>query len=286
MRELSEKEILDHVEEIAENGYSIIENAIEQGYIKEILQELERLEEVRPGGDIPPAPFTGFHTRRWFDLLNDEDVWQRVATHPSVLSVLDNVLGDGFLLSTMGTAIIGPGEESQMLHTDDGVYSFPRPHPELVCNTMWALSDFTFESGATLVVPKSNNWEHDPVPGENHETVSLEMPSGSIAFVAGSTVHGAGANITDDVRWALTINYCNGSMRQQENLMLGVKPERMMTFPKELQDILGFKVSKGAGHIFASDPRQELLGRYGEGSKEDPYLLERNELHSRPKLKN
>ena len=44
MRELSEKEILDHVGEVAENGYSIIENAIEQDYIKEILQELERLE--------------------------------------------------------------------------------------------------------------------------------------------------------------------------------------------------------------------------------------------------
>ena len=286
MRELSEKEILDHLEEIAENGYSIIENAIDQEYIKEIFQELERLESVRPGGDIPPAPFTGFHTRRWFDLLNDEDVWQRVATHPSVLSVLDGVLGDGFLLSTIGTAIIGPGEESQALHMDDLVYSFPRPHPELVCNTMWALSDFTFESGATLVVPKSNKWDHDPDLSKNHETISLEMPAGSIAFVAGSTVHGAGANTTDDVRWALTVNYCNGSMRQQENLMLGVKPERMMTFPKELQDILGFKVSKGAGHIFASDPRQELLGRYGEGSKEDPYLLERNGLHSRPKLKN
>ena len=50
MRELSEKEILDHVE--SENGYSIIENAIEQDYIKEILQELERLEAVRPGGEL------------------------------------------------------------------------------------------------------------------------------------------------------------------------------------------------------------------------------------------
>ena len=78
MRELSEKEILDHVGEVAENGYSIIENAIEQDYIKEILQELERLEAVRPGGDIPPAPFTGFHTRRWFDLLNDGVVCERV----------------------------------------------------------------------------------------------------------------------------------------------------------------------------------------------------------------
>ena len=56
MRELSEKEILDHVGEVAENGYSIIENAIEQDYIKEILQELERLEAVRPGGEFLPRP--------------------------------------------------------------------------------------------------------------------------------------------------------------------------------------------------------------------------------------
>ena len=68
--------------------------------------------------------------------------------------------------------------------------------------------------------------------------------------------------------------------------MLGVKPERMMTFPKELQDILGFKVSKGAGHIFASDPREELFNRYGKGTKEDIYLLDRNELHSKAKEKN
>ena len=48
MRELSEKEILDHVAQVAENGYSIMENAIQQDYIKEIFQELERLEEARP----------------------------------------------------------------------------------------------------------------------------------------------------------------------------------------------------------------------------------------------
>jgi hypothetical protein len=45
VRELSEIEILDHVGEIAENGYSIIENAIDQEYIKEIFHELERLRE-------------------------------------------------------------------------------------------------------------------------------------------------------------------------------------------------------------------------------------------------
>ena len=281
MRQPSEKEILNHASEIAEQGYSIMEGVIDDEFRIRVLNELERLESVRPGGDIPPGPFTGFVTRRWFDLLNDADIWQQVAIHPGVMSVLPHVLGDDFLLSTMGSAVIGPGEESQMLHVDDGVYQFPRPHPNLVCNTMWALSDFTHENGATLVVPESNNWDHDPVMGEDYKTISLEMPAGSIAFVVGTCYHGAGANTTDEIRWALTINYCNGSMRQQENLMLGVRPERMMTFPEELQNILGFKLCKGAGHIFASDPRQELSNRYGTGSKVDDYLEERNNLHKK-----
>lgn len=281
MRRLSKKEILNHTSEIAEQGYSIMEGVIDNEYRIQILNELERLETVRPGGDIPPGPFTGFVTRRWFDLLNDGDIWQQVAIHPGVMSVLPHVLGDDFLLSTMGSAVIGPGEDSQMLHVDDGVYQFPRPHPNLVCNTMWALSDFTHENGATLVVPESNNWDHDPVLGEDYKTISLEMPAGSIAFVVGTCYHGAGANTTDKIRWALTINYCNGSMRQQENLMLGINPERMMTFPEELQNILGFKLCKGAGHIFASDPRLELINRYGEGSVDDEYLEQRNKLHSK-----
>jgi len=281
VRKLSEKEILNHASKIAEQGYSIVEEAIDDKFKIEILDELERLESVRPGGDIPPGPFTGFVTRRWFDLLNDGDVWQQVAIHSGVLGVLTHVLGEDFLLSTMGSAVIGPGEERQMLHVDDGVYQFPRPHPNLVCNTMWALSDFTFENGATHVVPESNKWDHEPVMGENYETISLEMPAGSIAFVSGTSYHGAGANTTEDTRWALTINYCNGSMRQQENLMLGISPERMMTFPKELQNILGFKLCKGAGHIFASDPRQELINRYGVGGVEDKYLEQRNRLHSK-----
>ena len=80
---------------------------------------------------------------------------------------------------------------------------------------------------------------------------------------------------------ALTINYCNGSMRQQENLMLGIHPARMMTFSSQLQNILGFKLCKGAGHIFAQDPGVEMIRHYGELSREDPYLRDRNDFHEK-----
>ena len=134
----TEAEVASIVREIDEKGFSIMEGAIPAAFLDEILAEIDRLQSVRPGGDIPPAPFTGFVTRRWFDLLNDAEVWQRVATHPWVLQVLRHILGDGFLLSTMGTAVVGDGEKQQPIHADDMLYEMPRPHPNLVCNTMWA----------------------------------------------------------------------------------------------------------------------------------------------------
>ena len=109
VRTLSDDEARAVGEEIAHQGFAVIEDAFDAAYQKALRDEFDRLEALRPGGDIPPAPFSGYKTRRWFDLLNDGDIWQQVAIHPAVLSVMGRVLGEDFLLSTMGTAIIGPG---------------------------------------------------------------------------------------------------------------------------------------------------------------------------------
>ena len=63
------------------------------------------------------------------------------------------MLGPGFQLSAPVGISIGPGEKAQPIHRDDGVYPVPRPHRDLVVNTMWALDDFTEENGATVVDP-------------------------------------------------------------------------------------------------------------------------------------
>ena len=93
----------------------------------------------------------------------------------------------------MGTAVIGPGEPAQPIHRDDGLYEFPMPHRTIVCNTMWALTDFTEENGATRVIPGTHKRLDDPKRTADHESIAAVMPKGSVCFVPCTLWHGGGA---------------------------------------------------------------------------------------------
>jgi ectoine hydroxylase-related dioxygenase (phytanoyl-CoA dioxygenase family) len=244
-----------HIQHLERHGYAIMEDALEPAFCDEIIGEIERLEtEGEPS--LKGNAFVGYKTVRYFDLLNQGEVWRRVATHPNLLPVIRGVLGADMLLSTMGTAVIAPGERAQPIHRDDELYDMAMPHRNLVCNTMWALTDFTEENGATRIVPDTHRWVEPADPRKSYASIPAVMPKGSLCFVLGTCYHGGGANRTGERRWALTINYCAGVMRQQENLMLAVPRERAAGFSEELQSLIGYRPTlRSVGHVNAADPR-------------------------------
>jgi ectoine hydroxylase-related dioxygenase (phytanoyl-CoA dioxygenase family) len=251
-------EVAEQIALLEEQGYLIIENAIAPEMCDEIVSEITRLEETG-ARSLSPNSRTGFNTVRFFDLLNQGEVWQRVATHPSLVPVLKGVLGDDMLLSTMGTAVIGPGEPAQVIHRDDGLYGIAMPHRNLVCNTLWALTDFTQENGATQLVPDTHRLLEEPDPKAKYDAISAIMPKGSVLLILGTTYHGGGSNQSSQRRYALTINYCYSGMRQQENLMLAVSRDKAARFPRGLQELVGYRISNTlVGHIGGTDPRSVL----------------------------
>lgn len=255
---------MDHqatIERLEARGYAIVEGALDPGFCDEIIADIARLE-ADTAAPLEANAFSGFNTVRYFDLLNKGEVWSRVAAHPNLLPVLRGVLGEDLLLSTMGTAVIGPGEPAQPIHRDDELYGLAMPHRNLVCNTMWALTDFTEENGATRIVPDTHRLQERADPAASYPSIPAAMPKGSVCFVLGTTYHGGGANQSDARRWALTINYCAGMMRQQENLMLAMSRAKVATFPRELQDLLGYRMTnRNVGHVDARSPRRLLGGR-------------------------
>ncbi len=257
-----------HVREIDERGYTILEGAIDPALVQWLLDELCRLEEQL--GILPATnAFEGTRTTRIYNLLVHGPAFTEIPIHPSVLPVCEQVLDPGLLVSSLSSISIGPGETAQPIHADDQVIPLPKPHPATVCNTMWALTDFTEANGATRVVPGSHTVDHSPDLRQEYDSVPAEMERGSVLVWHGSLWHGGGANTTADRRVGIAMNYCAGYIRQQENQQLGVPLATLRTFPYRLQELVGLGIYRGLiGHIDKQVPANRLFG-----ADIDPHLV-------------
>ena len=257
---MDEATLEGHLERIERDGYTIVEKAIEPELVDALAEDLLRIERER---GIRPSPndFEGHRTVRIYNLLMHGPLWEQVPVHPEVLPVVEAVLDPGCLISSLSSISIGPDETPQPLHADDQLIPVPRPHPPLVCNTMWALSDFTQANGATRIVPRSHLAARAPAYGtEQAESTPAEMSRGSVLVWNGSLWHGGGANRTAQRRVGVAMNYCAGFLRQQENQQLGIPQHVARGFEPRLRELVGYGVYRGLiGHIDKRSPA-ELLG--------------------------
>jgi ectoine hydroxylase-related dioxygenase (phytanoyl-CoA dioxygenase family) len=246
-----------HIERVRRDGFTIVEDAIEPALIDALNDTLSRLERDL---DAKPAMngFEGHRTVRIYNLLARGALFAQIPTHASVLPIVEGVLDPGCLISSLSSIAIDPGEIAQPIHADDMVIPLDKPHRPIVCNSMWALSDFTEANGATRLVPGSH-LKPNPQYGGAYETHAAEMPKGSVLIWDGSLWHGGGANSTGERRTGVAMNYCAGFIRQQENQQLGLTPELVKSFPPRLQELVGYGVYQGLiGHIDKQSPAQLL----------------------------
>jgi ectoine hydroxylase-related dioxygenase (phytanoyl-CoA dioxygenase family) len=248
------------VEAIEADGYCIVEDVLPRDQVATTRAELTRVL-----ADVPTGrnDFEGYRTQRIYALFAKTRAFDEPALHPLVLGVLDRILGSYQFSAPTGIQI-GPGERAQVLHHDDSIYPLPRPHPEVVVNTMWALDDFTEENGATRFVPGSHRWTDD-LPDASTPTVAAEMPAGSVAFYNGSVWHGGGANRTDRPRLGVILEYVAGWLRPQENHLLAVPRDVAVTLPERLQELLGYNVHPPfLGYVDGRHPRRVLGAGTGQ----------------------
>jgi ectoine hydroxylase-related dioxygenase (phytanoyl-CoA dioxygenase family) len=243
------------LDDLDRDGFSVVESKLAADEVVEIRDELRRIAADTPTGR---NDFEGYQTKRIYAIFAKTRLLDRLAIDPLLLTVVDTLLGPSPQLSAPTGIDIAPGEKAQFLHTDDAIYPVPRPHADIVVNTMWALEDFTETNGATRVVPGSHRWT-DRQPIDPDETVTVTMPAGSVLFIRGTLWHGGGANRSDRPRLGVLIEYAAGWVRQQETHLLAVPREVVRTLDPRLQELLGYGIYPPfVGYVDGRHPRRLL----------------------------
>lgn len=247
-----EKSYIDKLmAEVDEKGYVIIHDMISKDIVDCIRRESAPF--LKYDGR---TEFEGHKTRRIYSVIEKTYACNPLVEHPLVMALLDRIFQPNYLLSQLQVISVLPGEVRQPLHHDDGFYPIARPRKPFGAALIWALDDFTYENGATLVYPGSHLWgDVPPAQIDVSKMIPAVMPSGSAVFFLGTTWHCAGANTTDKPRLAATTQYCEPWARQQENYSLAISRERAKGCSETVQKLLGYSMQfPFIGFVNGRDP--------------------------------
>lgn len=230
-------------------------------------------------GHIKPEAFkeaTGGRNQRVWNLINKGRVFHEIFKVKSVRAIVDQFLGEEYLLSSYSANIAKPGGVAMPLHTDqwwmpaptrrnrdplpigsmtrerfdtDDSTELPMIAPLAAVNVIWMLVDFTSEIGATRLVPRSHLSGYQPNKGAEAKTVQPEAPAGTALVLDARTWHGTGAHTGDQDRLAILSTFCGPQFRPQTNFTVGTHKEVIDEVDQDLLALLGFKVWNAYGRI-------------------------------------
>ena len=188
--------------------------------------------------------FHGRETKRITGLAGRSDGWVQLLCDPLFRALGDHYLEpNGYWLNTGQLICIGPAETPQMLHRDEGNWPGAiNPSEEITVTAIFALTDFSEENGATVVIPGSNLWTDFSQAATPDRMRRAVMRAGSALLYSGKIIHGGGANTTaNEWRVGLHAGFCRGWLRSEENHQLTTTLEQARRMPEHVQRLLGFR---------------------------------------------
>lgn len=216
---MNDLEIKNHLEKIAKNGFTIIENVLSDDECKNISDKLdiineeeqnefgkERLEKINEKGILRSL------------LLKDEK-FADLIIHPKVYPIVSAIVGETAILHLQNAIVVFPQKKHGQSHfhrdfTKDFVSSKP-----LSLNALWMIDEFNAETGATWIVPgthKMECWPSDEFLEKN--AIQSKGKAGSVLIFDSMLIHRGGSNTSNVTRRAINHQYTRPFIKQQIEL--------------------------------------------------------------------
>ena len=274
MRAMAELQVLERDAPLADvmaaydaDGGVIVRDLLSDDARLAIVDDLSAgLEDIAPGSKSGMDLWETFHGRntvRFCGLAARSRAFvDHALLNPVFTAVTDELLlanGADYWLNTGQVMAIGPGEPAQYLHRDENNWpAAVAADREITVSCLFALSDFTRENGATVVVAGSQRRPPGLVRGAEtspDEIAYAEMPAGSGLIYSGKVIHGAGGNTTENWRYGMHVSFVVGWLRPEEASPLAVDRDRAASLPERARELLGWGSyhSEGGGRTWLVD---------------------------------
>lgn len=210
-------EVARHVEEIAIRGFTIVPNLFSPEQLKDWREKIDSVyhqQEAEFGREALIAIQELDMCRA--PLLYDFEFMQ-LATHPTILAVVEKILGEWFILNLQNAIINRPNQihHQSSWHRDLPYQNWVISRP-LAVNALLAIDEFSEITGGTHVVPFTHKTE--VLPSDDYiatNRVVAAAPAGSAIMFDSMLFHRAGANKSPNIRRAVNHLYTTPILKQQ-----------------------------------------------------------------------
>ena len=233
--------------ELQLQGYTVVKSILSQDRIDRAKAAILRRVESTVHKSIDPDTatnddFNGMSYQHY--LLFDDLVFPEILLEPKPLALINYLLGESCVLSSMGSHFRGPGGMPLGVHADGQTDGFLTDAAS-IANCNYALTPYSQEQGALVIFPGSHLKKRQPTLHENWKThdetladimgkklnplevdevnwklprgaVTIEIEPGDAVIWHGNTWHGGWRRDVPGTRINLAAYFCRSFMSTQE----------------------------------------------------------------------
>lgn len=190
-------------------GFHVLEGLIDvdrANQVREfVLAHLDEGQELNPG-DVNLT-----------DLLERDEMFEALVTHPELLAVVHEMLGEDAKLAALTAKTLMPGCGQGRLHVDYPYWAMDPGmpvEPALMLQVIWMMQPFGPDNGGTWVLPGSQVRDGQVDIDEfKHAAVQIKGGAGDAFLSHGLLWHQTAVNHSTEPRVAILINFSQLAIR-------------------------------------------------------------------------